>query len=263
MFDFGGLFQMIGDSIQNNKNLTWNWWSWNKQKKDRGWQWAREDSQLQRRVEDARKAGVHPLFALGASPNNSQAFPINYGEPPFRSSRGFGELGSAVSDAISGRSQETHEAAIEESKARTRKYNADAAFAEKQMGDSLVARAKQEGNVKQDMLKIVPSQQTGHKPGDPGNVHGNHSFSKTYIITQWGLPIDLPDSDEGPGEAMQNVPLWMWPAVIAHNTTKYGDGWITRFVQEYMYNKAPKYRPHSDLYHKRPYQPGSGNFQDN
>lgn len=80
---------------------------------------AQMDSSISRRVADARRAGVHPLFALGAS----------VGASPTLTHSGGGPTGSAVGDAVSRLGQRLAQAQIRGANAEAGKSEAEAALA--------------------------------------------------------------------------------------------------------------------------------------
>lgn len=237
--------------------------AYKRHKKLLGWQWAREDSAIQRRVADARAAGVHPLFALGGSvQSGTSATLFNDGATNFDASRFGASLGALANSKLQAqREQETHDAAIAESDARRQYYEAKANDIEDMYQASQAARGIQESNYRQDQTKVSPDNMISSQSADPSVSAGKeHPAQREYTITRGGLKMDLPYSEEGPSEAFENVPLFMWPAVIAHNMNKYGSDWLNRFVQEYVYDRYPKWRPHPK---EQKWIPGAGDYQDN
>lgn len=249
----GGMIDNIAQDARQTKSVQFDMWKSNKERdyftSDRGANWLREDTAIARRVADARAAGVHPLFALGAQiqPSPAQYIPAGGGI-----SGGGGGASMDIPDAMS---VETHRAALGESAARTRLMNAQADDLVAQSAKaSQEARDRQNANVQQDKIKLMADQMTSAQSRDPSVSAGrDHPAYREYVVTQWGLKMDLPYSEEGPSEALENVPFYLWPAIVQHNRAKYGDDWGTRFYQEFVLGKAPIYRP----YPKRS-APGSG-----
>ena len=116
--------------------------------------WAREDSAIQRKVKDARAAGVHPLYALGAATHA-----VSAGTSPTGST-----LGPAI-DRIKRRAnyQErtagqtlVDRAGIAESTARTREANARADTVEWNLKNSILKRLEGVQNTQQDTITMEP-----------------------------------------------------------------------------------------------------------
>lgn len=104
---------------------------WNK----RAWKHTRDvfTQGLQYRVADAKKAGIHPLYAIGASMNASPSFQMGSGpEAGSAFSRGLGAVGEAaqgVGEAFSRSSarraaQESHDASVGLTNAQAAYYHA-------------------------------------------------------------------------------------------------------------------------------------------
>ncbi len=98
----------------------------------RPYNFARETqlNQIQRRAKDAKKAGLHPLAALGISPA---------GSPPHQVGSQSGIEGQVSSKTLSG----PEAAAIRESNARTKLLGAQTDEVKASMAASLAARAKE------------------------------------------------------------------------------------------------------------------------
>lgn len=234
----GDMIANIAQDARQTKAVQYDMWTRNKERDyftaDRALNFGREDTAIQRRVADAQAAGVHPLFALGASVGGQGAYFVSGGSSAAQSP------GGAGMDIPSAMDIEAHNAAMRESGARADMYTAQAAEA------SARARQAQSANVQQDHVKLVADQMTSSQSTDPSVSAGrDHPAYREYVVTQYGLKMDLPYSEEGPSEALENVPFYLWPAIINHNRAKYGDDWGTRFYQEFVLGRAPKYRPES------------------
>ncbi len=114
--------------------------------------WAREDTAIQRRVMDARIAGVHPLFALGGA--------IGSGGAQVQQSQTGSEVGKALrylqkrSDTQGRATQSSlvDKSLIEQAAANSRLANARADSVEWQLNNSIVKRAESASNSEQDPL---------------------------------------------------------------------------------------------------------------
>ena len=126
--------------------------------------YGRDDTQIQRRVADAKAAGVHPLYALGASTTAGPTF----------------ATGSRVGDAIGSISRSVQKgrkstglslvdkAAIAESESRTRESNARTDTVLWNLENSKVKRAQQLANTQQDstQVKILTDDVTANQGSD-------------------------------------------------------------------------------------------------
>lgn len=217
------------------------------------------------RVEDAKAAGLHPLFALGAnvsqaSPNPPMSFENRSGEIL---AEGFGRMGQNLSRAA--RAQGTpEERALQAAQlaavgAATKRDEAQAAYyyslaaredqarvASKPIPMGVmtqpVHRSQVESRQIDDLIQGQPDMQTSVRREDPSVTSGLHGALREYTITPGGLRMRLPYSEEGPGEALENIPWYAWPAMIQHQRGYYGDDWGTRFLKEFVWGKSPRYR---------------------
>lgn len=187
---------------------------------------AQQDQSIQRRVEDAKKAGVHPLFALGASVGTSPT--IYAGETPG------GALGKGLETAAQGieSSQRTKASADQTVVANARadtlataqerallaQANRDEAQAN--LTNSQRARITQNmGATGHDTLgvgpgtfgeglgvhEVIPGQSTATQPAPNQERVAGHSepFFKRYNV--WGKHGVYGPSAQEPAEAFENV----------------------------------------------------------
>ena len=142
--------------------------------------YAQQDRTNQNRISwavaDAKRAGIHPLYALGAPPMSAGG---NVSATNF--TQGLGQAGAAIDNAHAARREEKAQAmrdalAARESEARINASNADAALALaqakkleqtspdlpiRQATSSLVSRANQKGVAKKD---AAPQSRSIHTP---------------------------------------------------------------------------------------------------
>lgn len=116
------------------------------------------------RVADAKAAGVHPLFALGASIGAS---------PPITGGSSYGPSAGSRSPQVD---QDLRAAQLEQVRAQTRQANAAAAadFALAQARASEVKRNEVVSNVRQDLQFVVPRPR--RKPEVLGTSHPRHAL---------------------------------------------------------------------------------------
>lgn len=129
---------------------------------------------IEERVGDARRAGVHPLFALGASTGSftPTAQPISDGS-------GIAAAGEAIGNAVASRSQ--RRLALEDAKAGIQVKKAQASYYESMAAASLDSRVRQGSNSQQDLKARVAA---GTEKPPKVTLHGpaNTSF-KTSATT--------------------------------------------------------------------------------
>lgn len=240
----GSMIDNIAQDVRQDKAMRWDWFQdirhrkWGK--RDRDLTFAREDSRIQRLVADAQAAGVHPLFALGAQLGGVSSGMIMPGGSSAGQSGSAGG-GGGPPDRMD---IETHQAALEESRARTELLKAQTMdFVAQSQAASQNSRAVQGANSQQDLVKLTPDVQVRARSSMQGQTAGSHPAYRQYVVTDSGLVMDLPYSEEGPSEALENVPLYLWPLIIQHNRAKYGDDWGTRFYQEFVLDRPPIFKP--------------------
>lgn len=210
------------------------------------------------KVEDAKAAGLHPLFALGGATTSYS--PTSYVGDGGRDSGGLGEaisgMGQNVSRAV--QAQETapqreqrvmglqlQASQIRENDARALYYQNEAARSSQSGGGTTAFPvADLYAGLRGNQIVSKPDEVKTTRSDDPSMTAGTHAAMQEYVMTPSGLKMRLPQSDEGPGEAMENVPWYLWPAMIQHNRSYYGGDWGTRFLKEFVLGKPPVYRQH-------------------
>lgn len=131
--------------------------------------------QIQWKVADARKAGIHPLAALGI-----QAAPYT----PMHGGGGGNVTGDAMSDAVRNSSRIAAQHFDPEMQSRTRLNNAQASVLEQQAQDSLIARTAQAANHRQDVFAHRENQQQKtpgiHVAGLPIKTYTGSADAQTF-----------------------------------------------------------------------------------
>lgn len=162
----------------NNKIQKWNELSWKRQFR---WQQELARSGIQLKVNDAKTAGIHPLYAMGSTPFNSS--PIGSGFSPGTNPMGDGvsQAGQDISRAIAANAnREVRNLAIEQSKASLEGMNID----------NDIKRAELAS-----LLKRISGDQTG--PSFPyslarGVIADSPAFGSNTVVT----PVQRPASDD-------------------------------------------------------------------
>lgn len=214
------------------------------------------------KVEDAKAAGLHPLYALGGmgATATPSAQPIMTGQDLSRAAQAF----------TTSTEQEIQKAQLEVLKAQADKDYALASAARSAEAREAQQAMFPQGSVEitpiprpgtttvQELPPLLPGQGSGNpladrrikmkadevtamKPGDRSVSAGSHSAFQEYYVTE-NLPMLLPRSDEGPSESLESIAWWQWPIILQRNREKYGDGWINQFYQQMVLGKNPKFR---------------------
>lgn len=166
-------------------------------------------------AKDAKAAGLHPLFALGAGSGG--------GSPTFMA--GQSPMGSAVADAAAAIGQgvaakptevqrNLAHAQIESINSQTRRNDAEAALANSQArrvaqesyargNDILQTAVSETAPVPVGKVRHVPAKITSHATGDRSTTAGTRPFFSKYN-TRDGYYMYAPASEE-PAEALESV----------------------------------------------------------
>lgn len=229
--------------------------------------WRLRDEQTQRefaqhgvrwRTEDAIAAGLHPLFALSGAGATFSPSPsaVNFGD--FGSgmrARGKEQMGDALARAgqdiaravAAGQTTEQRQRAqmeLQVMAARAENDIAQASYWRSKANDIgnpgaapldiMQGTPNVEGAIPHafffDRSRIRPSDVFSRSSNDPATAAGTGPFWRSYQLTRHGFVVDLPWSEEGPSETMQDMPMWFWPVVVRHNVDKYGASWLGHAV---------------------------------
>jgi hypothetical protein len=207
---------MLGSIISAGGSLAGGLLSGKQSNKQANKAWRRQQevakNRLQWTVADAKKAGLHPLFALGAG-GGSSAGGFIQGQSPMGSAiaDAAAHIGSGLAGRKTGGEKLLAQAQIESINSQTRRNDAEAALAL-----SRARRVADEANYRQDGLLQTGDESTGVPSGkitpkapevrsttrgDRARQAGKNPTWQRYQYgprsDQW---IDIPYSDEGPFE---------------------------------------------------------------
>ncbi len=225
---------------------------------------AREDTEIQRRVADAKEAGIHPLYAIGAQGAGAGPYRLEGGGRGL--SQAGQQLGRGVQQAaMSYYSTQLTAAQTEETQAKTRMWNKTT----EQMGQSPTPmnQLQREGAIPGQIpaqQSSIPAPTSGLESqglGDSPELAGYYTPEPSRVTSpskedraraagpadpgmkkyqlHGKLPIDLPKSEEGMGESLEATPLYIAPWVIEANRQKYGDKWLADMFFMLL-GKAPR-----------------------
>lgn len=217
------------------------------------------------RVEDAQRAGIHPLYALGAPAMTS--FPMQLDDHVGPALGQMGQnLGQAVNRMLDGPARERialeHkllESQIGESDARKDLYLSEAARNRQQPaapmpGLGIVPEGKvsvgpveiegQNPDVRgQGYVERKPMEETSAKLGHPDTVAGEHPGYQEVMYR--GMPMLLPVlQGESAEEILSEMSMPTFVGLIALNAKTYGGNWARDFVRlRYMGEGSKEYYP--------------------
>lgn len=226
-----------------------------------------EDIELQRefaksgikwRVEDAKAAGLHPLYALGGTGATYQPSPMALMTPDQSGlGRGLAEAGQAVGRSIQAQQTPAQRQAealqLQLLHAQVQKEHTLAAYY-----DSEAARNRQaafqsssipEGKVtigEMGAVKNIPDEQVSHAVGDPSKTAGIHAGWREYTFGKdrhGPIRLVLPVNEEGWSESLSELPIAMYPMIYRANQEKYGEAHAMRILQWIMHgNDTRRFR---------------------
>lgn len=194
------------------------------------------------RVEDAKAAGLHPLFALGGSGATftPAAASINFDNGGVEMGRALAAAGQDLGRAISAQKtpveRQMEAAALRGAEARAEKDFAEAAYwrsrAAREFQGTMSSsslplffgspNAMSLFDGQYDVLQPKPAEIESRSSNNRSAGAGTHVFWRSYEINP-GKTVYLPFSDEGPAEVLQSIPLWFWPVVLEYNRQHLGE----------------------------------------
>ncbi|AXH75531.1 MAG: DNA pilot protein [Microviridae sp.] len=217
---------------------------------------------VQWRVEDAKKAGVHPLFALGASTTGftpSPVMPDDYG---------IAEAGQAIGNAVTASATQPERrlinAQLDALHAGSMKDFAEASywasmshkinmeglqtkpFPEVSATGKLqwlddVSGAEIRSSIGADDFRKGLSGDVGTPRMLPsqGIAEGETpAFSKWRYDQGWAFLLPFAGGGFGQGnsqlaESIEGIPMAMWPMIIKRNVDEFGPGWVKGFAMRF------------------------------
>lgn len=243
-----------------------------------------QQNSIQWRVADAQKAGIHPLFALGA--NTPSSFPVAMDTQIGEGLRDMGQsVGGAVTRMLDTQAKEKHQmdmalgaAQLEESDARKQMYLSEASRNRQQPAAPMPGLGIQrEGKVSAGpqmeidgqsydvpgtgAIDLKPVEQLSAKLGNPDVAAGLHPGYEERLFR--GMPMLFPQTaGESPEEILSEMSLPAYLGLLILNQNTYGGKWMDDFMKmRYLGQKDPgEYYPplteHSKLgRYNRPLNP--------
>lgn len=215
------------------------------------------------RVADAKRAGLHPLYALGAPPMNMNPIAIQdtLGPAMVQAGQSIGSSLSRMSSTAEREKEQLELAAlranINESDARRQLLISEAAF--KAQAGMISAPAPplgihQEGkgpisnpavssgqapNVPAGFYEVKPAPVTSPKVGWPNVAAGiNPAYEERWLTPN--LPMLLPITQgEGPEELISEMSAPAWLGLLLYNAQIYGPAWLKDMMAFRYGGEAP------------------------
>lgn len=217
---------------------------------------------IQWRVEDAKRAGIHPLYALGAQTHSFSPMTIgsNVGAAMSRAGQ---DVGRSIERGFDREGRRSVMKSNQLMDAQIHRTEAERMLIEQQTIDIMNRRGENQGGGfltdhgptgshlavpgQQDsgLFQVVPPKRGTSVPGMPEIQSGpDQAYRKHYFAG--GLPMYLPYSDEGPAETMESIPFWQWPGLVALNSNVFGPGWVKEWAGLTGLGRVPKRRQWSE-----------------
>lgn len=184
------------------------------------------------RVEDAKAAGLHPLFALSGSGATYSPQAMSLMTPDQSNlGRGLADAGQHVSRSIQAQQTQAQraitQATLANLVAQTGKEDAMAAYyaseAARNRQSANISGVLPEGTVDVGpLVKNVPDEVIRHDPRDPSRTAGVHPG-----MTRYTLPggITISGLSEQMKESFEDIPLAAWPFIIKQSESEDPNFW--------------------------------------
>jgi len=177
----GGIIDAVGNSIGRWENRS--------KEKSGEFQRSREEymrgSQIQARVADAKAAGIHPLFALGASGGYSGGG-ASFGQSRSGTQFSTGGLGSAIDRAMAEKSRKTRMGTLDAAQAEMQKAQIRNLNSRSQINEiEAMARSSEEAKGRQDVWS------TGAGRGNFGDYGVEGGEARTFPLKSRGRDVHM------------------------------------------------------------------------
>lgn len=193
------------------------------------------------RVRDAEKAGIHPLYALGANTTTPQAQAV-------MSDTGQ-QIGESINRAIDRPGRIERSLSQQLLEAQILKLQSERALIDQEALRIKFGRGAGSGNADGGIMvdpggEVVDGQQDSGKfmveppkrsttpPGMPGIESGPGPAFRKYTLPSsgGGLEVLLPAGTDV-GETLENVKWYMWPTIYAVNRRHYGEAHADKLLK--------------------------------
>lgn len=239
-------------------------------------------NQTQWKVNDAKAAGIHPLYALGAPSATFAPAPVSFDSGVGRAgeaiARGFREhYANQRQDQRDAQDREWRQLQGEVLRSEVNRNNAEAqrhmALANQALATQPGRAAPAGGGYAQDIetgvlvptqgsgsavpgqnaaggssksVQVVPSQQRAVNPKRHDKVAATNAGWAEYVVDnrsgKYPLKVLAPYNEEGWTEGIESLPNTMYPMFIKKNVNEYGWKWLYDFFIRSGGDKVPQFK---------------------
>lgn len=206
---------------------------------------------IQWRVEDARAAGLHPVFSLSGGGAAFANNPISIAggradDPSWMADMGQ-NLGRAVTATMTAEQRTAQDMAVSVAQSQINRNNAEANLFDAQalatrginppFPSVSVPEAEQYGSGLEGQVAVKPTSVTSSVVEDPSVAAGKDVGWRRIWLTPH-LYAYMPNTDEGWAESWGELGILDKAAIIAHNEARQ-PGFGSRFYNEFLMGRAP------------------------